>query len=35
VVERAVKRERSKRSTIVMAVPPPAEIDPGSGPRGR
>src|SRR6185436_877558 len=34
VVERAVKRERSKRSTIVMAVPPPAEIDPGQRPEG-
>jgi hypothetical protein len=27
VVENAVKRERSKRSTIVVAIPPPAEAD--------
>ena len=26
VVERAITRERSKRSTIVMAIPPPAEL---------
>src|SRR6185436_20150026 len=34
VAERGVKRERSKRSTIVMAVPPPAEIDPAQRPEG-
>lgn len=28
VVEGQIKRERSKRSTIVMAVPPPAELQP-------
>jgi hypothetical protein len=27
VVEGAIKRERSKRSTIVVAIPPPAETD--------
>jgi hypothetical protein len=34
VVERAVSRERSKRSTIVMAIPPPAEQAPDSRPPG-
>jgi hypothetical protein len=37
VVERAVKRDRSKRSTIVMAIPPPGESlaeEPGRPPAG-